>query len=290
VVVQAGRAVAVDVVGDAGRERVAGARITLAAGALGSPLILLRSGVGPAAALQALGIPVVANRPGVGTRLLDHPAVGVPALALDGVPHDNSVVTQAGVRYRSPGSADPDDIQLFAATLFDPALARTFLGHEVRLFSIGSALVRPRGTGRLTITTPDPSAQPRVELNYLADPLDVARLIDAVRLARDLCRSPELADMIGPPLIDDTVLDDDNSVAEMMRSQVTTTYHPAGTAAMGPADDDGAVVDGHGRVHGLDGLRVVDASIMPSNVRCNPNLTCMLLAERIARWMTAEVE
>jgi choline dehydrogenase len=129
-----------------------------------------------------------------------------------------------------------------------------------------------------------------VELNYLADPLDVARLIGAVRLARDLCRSPELADMIGPPLVDDTILDDDKAVTEMMRSHVTTTYHPAGTAATGPADDDGAVVDGHGRVHGLGGLRVVDASIKSSNVRCNPNLTYMLLAERIARWMTAEVE
>jgi choline dehydrogenase-like flavoprotein len=92
-----------------------------------------------------------------------------------------------------------------------------------------------------------------------------------------------------PLLIDDAIVDDDKAITEMLRSQVTTTYHPAGPAPMGPADDDGAVVDGHGRVHGISGLRVVDASIMPNNVRCNPNLTCMMLAERIAHWMTAEV-
>jgi choline dehydrogenase-like flavoprotein len=290
VVVEAGRAVAVDIIGSAGRERVAGTRISLAAGAVGSPPILLRSGIGPAAALQALGIPVVVDRPGVGARLLDHPAVGIPAVAADGVPHDTSVVTQAGLRYTAPGSFDCDDIQVVAATLFDPAFTRSLLGQEMRLFAIGSALVRPRSTGRLTITTPDPAAQPVVELNYLADAADVARLIDALRLTRDLCRSPQLVDVIGPPLIDDAVLDDDAAVTAMLRAQVTTTYHPAGTAPMGPANDDNAVVDGHGRVHGVEGLRVADASIMPTSVRCNTNLTCLMLAERIAPWIVAETD
>ena len=290
VIIEAGRAVAVDVIGEAGRERLAGARITLAAGALGSPPVLLRSGIGPAAALRALGIPVIVDRRGVGARLLDHPAVGVPALALEGVPHDNSVVTQTGLRYTAPGSSEPDDIQMFAATLFDPALTRSLLGQEARLFSIGPALVRPRSTGRLTITTTDPTAQPVIQLNYLTDPVDVARLIDAVRLARELCRSTELADMIGPPLIDDAVLHDDDAVTDMLRSQITTTYHPAGTAPMGPANNDDTVVDGHGRVHGVDRLRVADASIMPTSVRCNPNLTCLMLAERHARWMNAEAD
>ena len=88
-------------------------------------------------------------------------------------------------------------------------------------------------------------------------------------------------------LVDDDTLDDDTALAAVLRSQVTTTYHPAGTAPMGPDGDGRAVVDGHGRVYGVDGLRVVDASIMPTSVRNNTNLTCVMLAERIAGWMAA---
>jgi hypothetical protein len=117
------------------------------------------------------------------------------------------------------------------------------------------------------------------------DPSDLARMVEALRLGRDLCRSPELAALVGPLLVDEAILDDDHAITELLRSQVTTTYHPAGTAPMGSIDDERAVVDAHGRVHGIEDLRVVDASIMPTSVRCNTHLTCVMLAERIASWM-----
>jgi choline dehydrogenase len=286
VVIEAGHAVAVDVVVEGHRERISGGQITLAAGAVGSPPILLRSGVGPAPALRALGIPVVVDRPGVGAVLLDHPAIGLPGLVAEGVEHDDRVVTEVGVRYTASGSSESNDMQLYLATLFDPELTRTFLPEPMAMFSIGPALVRPRSTGRLTIATADPTRQPVLELNYLSDLFDLARMAEALRLGRDLCRSPELAGLAGPLLIDDATLNDDDALTGMLLEQVTTTYHPAGTAPMGPADDDRSVVNSHGQVHGVDSLRVVDASIMPTSVRCNTNLTCIMLAERIASWMT----
>jgi choline dehydrogenase-like flavoprotein len=285
VIVESGRAVALDLVVDGRSERVTGDRITLAAGAVGSPPILLRSGIGPAATLRALGIPVIAERPGVGDVLLDHPAVGLPGLAAGGVAHDHQVVTEVGVRYTAAGSPESNDMQLYLATLFDPELTRAVLTEPMPMFSVGPALVRPRSTGRLTITTPDPTRQPRLELNYLANPSDLARMVEALRLGRDLCRLPELAALVGSLLVDDATLDDDHAITEFIRSQVTTTYHPAGTAPMGSIDDERAVVDAHGRVHGIEDLRVVDASIMPTSVRCNTHLTCVMLAERIASWM-----
>ena len=263
-----------------------GDQITLAAGAVGLTSDPVALGCGTPAVLRALGIPVTADRRGVGDVLLDHPAIGIPGLAADGVRHDNRVVTEIGVRYTAAGSPESNDMQLYLATLFDPTLTRTSGPEPKPMFSIGPALVRPRSSGRLSIVTPDPTRQPVLELNYLADPFDLARIVDALRLARDLARSPHLAGLAGPLLVDDTILDDDHEIAEFVRSQVATTYHPAGTAPMGSIDDERSVVDAHGRVHGIDGLRAVDASIMPTSIRCNTHLTCVMVAERIASWMT----
>ena len=88
--------------------------------------------------------------------------------------------------------------------------------------------------------------------------------------------------------MDDATLDDDQALDSLIREQVTTTFHPAGTAPMGLGDDERAVVDAHGRVHGINGLRVVDASIMPTSVRSNTNLTVIMMAERVASWMATE--
>jgi choline dehydrogenase len=286
VVIEAGRAVAVEVVVGGSRERVSGGQITLAAGAVASPPILLRSGVGPAGDLRALGIAVAVDRPGVGAVMLDHPAIGLPGLPSSGASHDLDVVTEVGMRYTAAGSSEPNDMQLYFATLLAPELTRGRLPEPRPLFTVGPALVRPYSTGRLTIATADPTHQPVLELNYLADSFDLTRMIEGLRLGRDLCRSPELTGLVDTLLIDDATLEDDDALADMVRSRVTTTFHPAGTAPMGSAADDRSVVDSHGRVHGVDRLRVVDASIMPTSVRCNTNITCVMLAERIASWMT----
>ncbi|TML18044.1 MAG: hypothetical protein E6G39_03830 [Actinobacteria bacterium] len=110
-------------------------------------------------------------------------------------------------------------------------------------------------------------------------------VIEAWRLGRDLCRIEPLVSLVECLLVDDATLADDNALESLIRDQVSTTFHPAGTAPMGRDNDARAVVDAHGRVHGIDGLRVVDASIMPTSVRSNTNLTVIMMAERIASWM-----
>jgi choline dehydrogenase len=291
VVIEHGRAVAVDTVIDGGRRRFEGGQVTLSAGAVSSPPILLRSGIGPASELRTLGIPVVVDRPGVGTVLLDHPSAGLPGTPAAGIRHDDEVVTEIGVRYSAhavPGGAGGDgdnDMQLCLATMFDPEQMRGFMPDPQPMFMVGVVLMRPRSRGRLAITTTDPTVQPTLELNYLNDPADLARMAAGWRLGRDLCRRGELAPMVGSLLIDDAVLDDDDALAAVLHSQITTTYHPAGTAPMGGAGDRRSVVDAKGRVHGVEGLRVVDASILPTSVRSNTNLTCAMVAERMASWM-----
>ena len=287
VIVEGGRAVAVDVLADGGREVIAADRITLAAGAIGTPPILLRSGIGPADELRALGIPVVASLP-VGAVLLEHPAVGLFAVAAEGAVHDPDVTVEVGLRYTTSDSPDADDMQLDPAAIFDPDTVRAFLPAGVPVFSIGGGCMRARSTGRVTITSRDPVRPPHVDLNLLADPFDVRRFVDMIRLARELFRSPELRPFIESLLLDDATIDDDAALADAIRGQIQTTYPPAGTTPMGRDDDPGAVVDAHGRVHGVDGLRIVDASIMPTNVRNNTHLTCVMLGERFAAWMAKE--
>lgn len=288
VVVEGGRAVAVEIVDGSRRERFDGERISLAAGAIGSPAILMRSGIGPADALRAVGIAVVADRPGVGAVLLDHPSAGLPAIPATGVAHDPDVVTEIGLRYTTPGSVDTNDMQLCFTTLLDLEQMRGFMPDPMPMLMVGAVLMRPKSAGSLTLVDADPTVAPRLWLNYLDDPDDVARMLGAWRFGRDLLRGPDLAPLVDSILLPDDVIDDDAALTAVLREQIATTYHPAGTAPMGRIDDDRAVVDAHARVHGIAGLRVVDASIMPTSVRSNTNLTCMMLAERVARWMAQE--
>ena len=287
VVIEKGRAVAVDAIDRGQRVRIEGRRITLAAGAISSPAILLRSGVGPRKLLRELAVRCHADLP-VGAVLCDHPSAGLPGLPVGGLTHDLSVVTEVGVRYRSARSTEDNDMQLCLATMFDPEQMRGFMADPVAMFMVGAVLMRPRSTGRLAIASTDPFAAPCIELNYLAHPDDMTRLVEAWRLGRDLCRTEPLASLVERLLVDDATLADDDALAALIRDQVTTTFHPAGTAPMGPAGDDRAVVDAHGRVHGIEGLRVADASIMPTSVRANTNLTVIAMAERIGSWMHDE--
>jgi choline dehydrogenase len=285
--IEDGRAASVEVIRDGQRRRVAGGRITLAAGAIASPAILLRSGIGPQARLDDMLIACHADLP-VGAVLLDHPSVGLPGLPVPGIAHDLPIVTEIGVRYRSSSSTEDNDMQLCLATMFDPEQMRGFMPDPVAMFMVGAVLMRPHSTGSLSLASTDALEAPRIELNYLADPRDTARLIEAWRIGRDLCRTEPLASMVQCLLVDDATLDDDHALESVIREQVTTTFHPAGTAPMGRHDDNRAVVDGHGRVHGIDGLRVIDASIMPTSVRSNTNLTVIMMAERLASWMANE--
>ena len=148
------------------------------------------------------------------------------------------------------------------------------------------ALLFPVGSGELRLTSRDPQIQPFLDYNYLADPFDRQRLRAGVRLALTLAEHDDLKEIIGPRL-NPTAADlaSDAALDEWLQREVTTYSHISGTCKMGPGTDTMAVVDQYGKVHGLEGLRVVDASIMPTLVRAPINPTVLMMGERIAALM-----
>jgi choline dehydrogenase len=255
-------------------------RVVLAAGSYGSPAVLLRSGVGPAADLAALGIPVIADRPGVGANLIEHANVGVvfdtDLPVRPGAPWFGAMLTlpdpasPAGVGMHIISGHRPGDAP------GDPAIAWLLVG-----------LLKPRSRGRLRLRATDPAAAPIIEVGLLTDADDPASLLAGVRVARQLARTGPLADLLGAERFPGaTVAQEGPGLEEAVRASVDVYFHPVGTCRMGPADDPLAVVDARGRVHGLDGLWVVDASIMPTTPAAGTNLPTIMVAERCAAWLT----
>ena len=289
VLFEAGRAVGVEVECGDLVQQVFGRRITLSAGAIASPAILLRSGIGPGKDLEALGIEPLLDLPGVGANLLDHPNVPVVMVPRNGVCDTSRPGLQVLVRYTAPGSQEFNDMQLLLLSHSDLAVRSPETADAVGVplvMSTNAILERPRSAGSLCLTSSDPHVQPRIELNYFAEPEDMRRMIEGVRLCWAVARGPELAPFVERiALLDEETVASDEELAGYIRRTARTTFHPVGTAKMGPASDPSAVVDQYCRVHGVGNLRVVDASVMPNIVRCNTNLTCIMIGERVADWM-----
>jgi choline dehydrogenase len=151
------------------------------------------------------------------------------------------------------------------------------------------ALERPRARGRLQLTSTDPRTPPRIQLNFAADPEDLRRLTAGVRLAWQIAHQPEITRHTRHvALLSEETMASDDAVAAYVRATVTTQFHPCGTARMGPPGDPMAVVDQHCRVRTIRGLRVADASIMPTIPRANINLTCIMIGEHVSDWMRGE--
>ena len=293
VLVAGGRAAGVELVGDGGPEAVRGRRITLAAGAIGSPAILLRSGIGPGAALDGLGIEPVADLPGVGAGLADHPVTRLLLVPRPGSCDPDTPLAQAVLRYTAPGSGEFNDMQQVMFSHVDVA----GIGGEQAVAAVGAplaiglpvALERPRGRGRLELVSADPRIPPRIQLNFAADPEDLRRLTEGVRLAWQIAHQPEIARHTRRvALLSEGTMASDEALAAYVRATVSTQFHPCGTARMGPPGDPMAVVDQHCRVRTIPGLRVADASIMPTIPRANINLTCIMIGEHVADWMRDE--
>ncbi len=267
-------------------EEVHARRVVLCAGALGSPAILLRSGIGPAAELAKLGITVRRDSPGVGASLWDHAAVPVylrpkPGECLPG----RDPRFQVMARMTSEGSTQADDLQLVMTTHLDisGSLQLLALAGGPVVAVLRAALMLPRSSGRLCLASVDPLAAPVVDLNYLDDPHDRVRLRQATRMAWRLAQSAPMAQHSdGVVALDEDIVASDDRLDSYMHAQIGTYCHALGTARMGAAHDPGAVVDERGRVHGTRGLCVVDASVMPEVPRVVPNLTVMMMAERVA--------
>lgn len=264
--------------------------VILAAGAIGSPAILQRSGVGPATLLDRLGISVVRDLP-VGESLVDHPIVWInPQLHPEfrAGPEDTRH-EDCCVRYSSGlAGAGRNDMVIFCTN---------FTGgdeHGRTSAFVGASASQTFSRGWVRITDADPFRDPEVELRMLTDERDRVRLRDGMRRLIELARQPALARIseritLGGP--DGGTLDDLRDGAALDRwldRAVFDTYHPAGSCRMGAADDPRAVVDSACRVHGLAGLRVTDAAIMPEIPRANLHLTCVMIGERMAAQLREE--
>ena len=272
-------------------EEIRADRIVVSAGAVVSPAILLRSGIGPSEKLAPHGIEPTHILPGVGENLIDHFGTGVQAFPKPGVAHDPDIVTEIGVRYTAPGSDQFNDMQLAISTIWDEEQVRglTDAPRQHPSFGVGAVLQRPHSRGSLTLRSADPSDQPNLDMRYASHPEDLRRLMDGARLCWRIMHSDAFApylDRIVAPKPE--VLESDTLLADYVRRTTSTTWHVCGTARMGRADDPLAVVDQDARVLGLRNLRVADASIMPDIVSCNTNLTAIMIGERIAEAMAAE--
>jgi choline dehydrogenase len=239
-------------------EHVRAEHVILAAGGYGSPAILLRSDIGPGGRVDL---------PGVGRNLHDHPLLRLryATRATPTQPARQSLLTTG-------------DIQLFpSGPIPGPD------GPEVGLFV---SLMRPRSRGRLRLGSRDPHDPPRIDPRHVDDPHDLARLVEAVRLARRVAATPPLADLLDAELSPGPSIAADEEIAAAVLAEVASYQHPVGTCRMGPPDDAEAVVDPTGSVHGVERLSVVDASIMPAIPSANTNLPTMMVAERLAGAMT----
>lgn len=276
--------------------------IVLCAGAIGSPQILMLSGVGPAQALSPLDIPIVADLPGVGQNLQDHLSTGITyhcrqpvSLAsaeslgnlarylLFGRGPLTSNIGEALGFVRTRDGLDAPDIELiFAPAFFMEHGAANPSGHGL---TIGVILLRPESVGALTLQSNDPRAHPAIRPNYLAAPNDVATLIAGIRFARRLAAAPPFDPYRGDEVWPGAEAQSDAQLEEFMRARAETLYHPVGTCKMGA--DTLAVVDERLRVRGLEGLRVADASIIPTIIGGHTNAAAIMIGEKAADLVTA---
>jgi len=265
--------------------------VTLCAGSIGSPAILMRSGIGPKRDLEALGIETHIDLAGVGSRLWDHAAVPIRL-----VPHAGECVIgrdprfQIMARFTAPGSSQADDMQLVMTTHLDLRLAPALMaeaGVSV-VAALRVALMLPRGHGRLTLASRDPAVQPKIELSYCSNPDDERRLMDGVRIAWNVLRSDVMAKAYQRIAgLSEEIVASDEQLKSYIRANIGTYCHALGTAPIGPDGDPNAVLDQRCKVRGTDNLYLVDASVFPTVPSVVPNLTIMMLGERVADWLAA---
>ncbi len=270
-------------------EEVTAGEVVLCAGSIQTPALLWRSGIGPPEELAALGIETTVGNRAVGANLTDHP--GVFYFVAPGARRApfSEPQYQLGARYTSTDATDGNDMFLSMMNYWDLAGSPDFqamLGVDsVVVFTCG--VHQPESRGRVWLTSADPAVAPRIELNLLDDPRDVGRLVEGVRRCASLARHDSMADFVGGPLLFGGDLADDEAVASYVRAVVAPWYHPVGTCRMGPDDNADAVVADDLRVHGIDHLRVADASIMPCITRAPTNLTAIAIGERAASFIAA---
>jgi choline dehydrogenase-like flavoprotein len=288
--------------------------VILAAGSIGSPQIMMLSGVGPAGDLAQHGISIVLDKPGVGANLHDHLQLRL-IYKVTGIRTLNEMYSsllaraKMGVDYalfrRGPLTMAPS--QLGAFTRSDPSQERPNLQYHIQplsldkfgdplhpfpAFTASVANLRPTSRGTLKLKSADPAAAPAIHPNYLATPEDRRVAAQSIRITRKISAQPALAPYSPVEFLPGMqVPDDDEAALEHSAGDIgTTIFHPVGTARMGRTEDTNAVVDARLRVIGLEGLRVIDASVMPSITSGNTNSPTIMIAEKGAAMMLEDTK
>jgi choline dehydrogenase len=257
-------------------------RVVLAAGTYASPAILTRSGIGPVGELERLGIAPVLDLPGVGANLSDHALLSIelPTRPSEG---PSRFGVHATLHSTIADFNGPADLMMFTAGPFD-ADPQQIPGGAV--FGIVVGLMAPRSRGWVRLDSNDPNAPPRIHFGHLTDPEDLEAMLDGITEARRIALSDAVAavstgaELTPGPHVASA---DRQALAAWALRAVSTFHHPVGTCAMGVESESGAVTDTHGTVHGIEGLTVADASIMPTVPTGTPNLPTIMVAEHIAR-------
>jgi choline dehydrogenase-like flavoprotein len=259
--------------------------VLLCAGAVDSPRLLLHSGIGPKADLEALGIPVTHDLPGVGENLLDHPESVIVWETHGPLPENSAMDSDAGLFVRrDPGHTGPDLMFHFYQIPFMDNPER--LGHERPPYGVSMTpnIPRPKSRGRLYLTSADPSVKPALDFRYFTDEddYDGRTLVDGIRLAREIAKTEPLAGWLKREVAPGPQITGDEELGEYARRAAHTVYHPAGTCRMGAADDELAVVDPELRIRGLEGIRIADASVFPAMTAVNPMVGVLMVGEKAA--------
>ena len=286
IIFECNRAVGVDVWSGGERFTAEGEQIILSSGAIGSPQILMLSGVGSADHLRSLGIPLVLDSPGVRQNLRDHPAICITWRTkkehpLDGMP----ARYQMALRFTAERSDVRNDMQVLLESSATERIDRGGDRMEPTGIRMVGVLNLETSSGELRLTSADPNVQPFLDFRYFQDEkgFDIQRVRAVVRICVKLGEHSSFKDIIEERVEPtDEELATDDALDVFIKREVTTAQHIPCTCKMGPDSDPMAVVDQFGRVKGLEGLRIADASIMPNCVRADTNVTAMMIGERVA--------
>ena len=259
--------------------------VILSAGAFDSPKLLMLSGIGDAEYLQAMGISVVVDLPGVGQNLQDHLLVCVVQEAIQDLhPAITSNGIEAGLFSHSEGNQETaPDLQFFFGPIqfLSPGYTPADFG-----FTGAVSLTHPHNIGSVGLQSPDPKDPPTIRMNYLQSQADVQKLVEGIQLVRQLFQTKAFDEFRGKEIAPGADIQSDAALEAYIRDTCSTVWHPVGTCKMGT--DSMAVVDPKLRVHGIQGLRVVDASIMPTITTGNTNAPTIMIGEKAADLIKAE--
>src|SRR5262245_14798256 len=271
--------------------------VILSGGTINSPQLLMLSGIGPADHLRKLDIPVIADLPGVGQNLQDHQLIGVEYECTRPIGlhrADNvkniinylifkkgpltSTIAEAGGFIKTRSGIDLPDVELVFAPVF--YMDNGFKNPDLHGFSVGIAIQHPESRGEIKLRMNDPFTPPLIHPNYVAYESDLASGIEGVKIGREILNSKQFENYRGREWWPGPEKRNDEELAEHIRHTADTIYHPIGTCKMG--NDPMSVVDDHLRVRGIDGLRVVDASVIPSQITGHTNAPTIMIAEKAA--------